>query len=157
MRAAILGALGALAAIALSGCAAEGVQSPTEAHSASVSPDIRKVADIVVGSDTDRRLQEVGARFEDKHCEVHLRRQDATSEWAECFQANREIGSYAGKLYDSLSWARPWPAAVEDVGEGTVEALKGLMAASKSTDPQQMKLSLAIYRGAVESWSAVTG
>lgn len=157
MRATFKGALAALAAAALAGCSQTGAQSPTEAHSASLSPEMQQLVGVMT-SDTRAKLLAAADKFDQDYCEVHIRRNNATPEWSACLDTRNSLASLAGRLESDLTMRQAPPAEVDELVTDTVHALQGVRATAKNgTDPKLLTLSLQILRGTVQGWSALGG
>ena len=157
MRATFKGALAALAAVALAGCSQTGAQSPTEAPSASLSPEVRQLVGVMT-SETRAKLLAAAEKFDADHCEVHIQRNNATPEWSACLDTRNDLAGLAGRLEDDLTMRQAPPAELDDLVTRTSHALQGVRATAKNgTDPKLLTLSLQILRGNVQEWSALKG
>lgn len=145
MRATFRGALLALSLIAVGGCTAEGVQGPTEAPTASVSPEVQKVLD-AVHSPAAERLRGAADMFAEEGCSSSL-------ETPGCILATSQLAEESGKLRSELEELLPVPAEVEAKASKLLEALVFVgVWADPESDPEHVQQTVDMLNEALAAW-----
>lgn len=139
-----------LAAIALAGCSATGVQSPTAPPTASVSAGPSKAAAAVARNKP--QLLEVAKRFGDQGCAYG---RQGTS----CSTDRLALGRLAGAMQKDLDAAAPWGADVADLAEKTASRLAAVavLADDESYPGSMLDTELVLLSRDLQEWSAYGG
>lgn len=146
MRATFRGALAALALIAVGGCTEQGVQTPTEAPTASVSAEVQEVLD-VINSSTGERLRGAVSLFREEGCSRSL-------ETPGCILATNELAKESQQMQSELKQLLPVPAEIDGKVYKTFEGLIFVHEWAKlDSDPDHLRQAVDMLDRALRAWS----
>lgn len=97
------------------------------------------------------QLLEATRAFEDKSCNVLLRRGEQNADADECRHLQAVMPTLADKLRSELR-SKYVPAEMDAVATATDQALEGLAAAAR-TDAERIPASAALLRASVLDWA----
>lgn len=154
MRATRKGALAALTIMALTGCAAEGGQSPTAppTASASVAPTATTSQAAAAIARNKPQLLEAMQRFQDQDCAYF-------PAGATCAADRAAIARLADAMQKDLDRTAPWAAEVEDLADKTASRLAAvaILAEDPKRPANMIDTELTLLTRDLQSWSAYGG